>query len=516
MWKAAKYNIYGWAGLLLLSIMAFGLQNEARERRFPSPSEWTFGSRILYRNANSKEHADINGLTDWTSACNLYRKLLNRLEDPSLDGQYLRPILQEDGETFVAGLGRAGLDVSSKSEPWRRGYYICLFGAAKASENRDGWVSDTTRNIAFPPEVVLGPSNPNPKPVPYGAPSAPLEENCVPAFEPAETYYMKILTTQGFNTRQRLDAALAYADWLQFKGLSSTAEEMYDWGLDIAMGALPVGVNDVVDVKSGVINKEATHISSNVLLATTSLAFHHARNNNLAAALPIYLSILRARRQLPAPLSQNETGSQSREGLSIAQIFAFIRSVITTPPYPPAPSTGDEIALRTPAARCEEAAVMAHIGEILFASCFASSRGKQSSNILRESPALSRSAVDQSKGQQSALSWTRDAVDLAQAVLESAGKDDEESRTKCSECLAVGIDNWSTMVTKLLKGERQAKVEKQLKPSSSWFWGTSALTEDEGEWERESHAIEDRVENVRRLLSREADRKDGKDSYLFS
>lgn len=517
LWKGAKWSVYGWVGVLLLNIMAFGLQNEIRERRFPSPPEWTMRSRIMYREAKSKEHPDPNGtgVTDWINAAGGYRQVLERLEDPSIDGQDLRPILQDEGDIYVAGLGRAGLDVSSKSEPWRRGYYACLMGAARASENGDGWVRDTTRNIAFPREVVIGPSNPRPKPVPYGAASAPLEENCVPANEPAEIYYVKILTTQGFTTRQRLDAALAYADWLDFKGLSSTAEEMYDWGLDIAVGALPAGVNDAIDIKSGVIDQKATYISSNVLLATTSLAFHHARNNNLAVALPIYLSVLRARRQLPAHPSQDKQGYNLREGSSIPQVLSFIRSMIVTPPYPPAPPTGDEIPVRTSAATCEEAGVMAHVGEILFASSFASSSARASSNNLRELLVSSQSASGQLKSQQSGLSWTRDAVDLAEATLKSADKDDDETREKCSECLVVGIDNWSKMVAKLLKDERQARVGKQPRASGSWLSGSLAATEDEGRWERESQVVEERLGNVRKLLSREADRKERKSGYLF-
>ena len=517
LWKATKWNFYGWAGLLLLGLMIFGLENEFLERRYPSPSEWSMRSRILYRNAHSKEHPDPNGtdLADWTSVGSWYRKLLGRLEDPSVDGRDLRPILQEEGDIYVAGLGRAGLDVSSKSEPWRRGYYACLMGAAKASENRDGWVSDITRDIAFPPEVVIGPSNPRPKPVSYGTPPAPLEENCSPAFEPAETYYTKILTTQGFDTRQRLDAALAYADWLEFKGLSSTAKEMYDWGLDIAIGGLPVGVNNIIDIKSGIINQKATYISSNILLATTSLASHHARNNNLAAALPIYLSVLRARRQLPAVSSQHEARSRSREGLSTAGVFSFFRSMITTPPYPPAPPTGDEIASRTLAGACEEAGVMVHIGEVLFATSFASPTAEASFNTLRESLVPSRPVADQLHSQQSGLSWTRDAVDLAEATLTSADKDDEETRDKCSECLAVGMENWSTMVARLLKDERQAKARKQLKTSSNWLSGSSVTGEDEAKWERESQMVDVRLETVRRLLSREANKKEGKGGYLL-
>ena len=509
--------MYSWAGLTLLSIMAFGLQQETLERRFPSPPEWTMRSRIVYRNMKSNEHPGPSGtgLTDWIKVVNGYCQLLKRLEDPLVDGRDARPVLQEEGDIYVAGLGRIGLDVSSKSEPWRRGYYACLLGAAKASENRDGWVRDTTRNIAFPPEFVIGPSNPRPKPVPYGAAPAPLEENCIPAHKPAETYYVKILTTQGFNTRQRLDAALAYADWLDFKGLSSTAEEMYHWGLDIAMGALPVGVNSFMNIKSGVMDHRATYVSSNLLLATTSLASYHARNHNLAAALPIYLSILRARRLLIASSSQDEVWSNSRKGSSIAGVLSVFRSLLITPPYPPAPPTGDEIPLRTPAAICEEAGVMAHVGEILFASASPTPSAMTATKPPQGSLVPPESAAVQLKSQQFGLSWTRDAVDLAEATLTSADKNDEEAKDKCSECLAVGIDNWSTMVAKLLKDERHLKAEKQPKASSSWLWGNSAAVEDQGRWERESQVVDERYENVQKLLSREADRKEKKAGYLL-
>ena len=482
LWNGARYTLYGWAALGLIGVMAFGMHNEILERQFPSPPEWRMITRINYRSAKSQEQLDPNGtgLTDWSSTGNAYRLLLGRLENPSIDGQALRPVLQDEGDICVAGLGKAGLDISAKSEPWRRGYYDCLMGAAKAAENRDGWVCDTTRNIAFPPEVVIGPSNPRPKPVPYGAKSPPLEENCVPAFEPAQTYYMKILTTHGFSARQRLEAALAYADWLDFKGLSATAEEMYDWGVDIAMGALPEGINNVIDIKTGVINSDATYISLNVLLATTSLAFHHARNNNLAAALPIFLSVLRARRRLPAPISPSPVDHKSRNASTVSRFFDFARSLITAPSYPLAPPTGDEFPFRTPLAMCEEAGIMSHIGEILFASGSASSVAKAPSKTAIASSIPSKTTAGDLQNRQSGLSWTRDAVDVAEATLASANKDDEETRDKCSECLAVGMDNWSVMVAKMLKDERQAKHLSQQNVSGSWLWGSGGTLGQEG------------------------------------
>ena len=509
LWKGAKYTVYGWAALVLLAMMTFGVQSEVADRRFPAPPEWTKWSRFFYRTAKTREipHPQT-GLTDWSKTGYEYLDLLRRLEDPSIDGRGLRPILQDEGDLYVAGIGKAGLDISAKSEPWRRGYYTCLMGIAKAAENRDGWVEDTTRGLVFPPELVIGPSNPCPKPVPYGAMAAPHEEDCVPAFEPAETYYMKILTTHGFNTRQRLDAALAYADWLDFKGLSSTADEMYDWGLDIAMGALPLGIDNVIDIKTGVINRKATYISANVLLATTSMAYHHARNNNVAAALPIFLSVLRARRQLPNPTS-TYTERNPHADSTLSPVFSFFRSLIVTPPYPEALPTGDEVPFRTPAAMCEEAAVMSHIGEILFASSGANSFATMPSNTSVGPPIATTATAGQLKNQQLGLSWTRDSVNLAEETINLADKDDLEARDKCSECLAVGMENWSTMVSKLLKDEGKARAGPQQKSGSSWFWSSSAITDEgQGRWEREAKVVDERLRSVRKILIREADRKD--------
>jgi len=507
--------VYGWAFLVLLSMMVFGFQSEVVERRFHSPPEWTFFTRTQHRQAKLAENPDPNGTTliDWSYVGQKYRRLIERLEDPTIDGQGLQPILQNERDIYVAGIGKAGLDVSSKSEPWKRGYHACLMGAAKAAENRDGWLRDPKTNMVFPREIVIGPSNPRPKPIPPGARAtvAPLEENCVPVFEPAENFYIKILTTHGFNSRQRLDAALAYADWLDFKGLSSTAEEMYDWGLDIAMGSLPVGVNSVIDIKTGVIDSQATYVSSNVLLATTSLAVHYARSNNLAAALPIFLSVLRARRQLSGPDSTSISGPKSTNDSSL---YSLLKSLLITPPYPPPPPTGDEVPTRTSSAMCEEAAIMSHIGEILFASSAADSSTKSPFNTSSGVSIPSKATVGQLQNQQSGLSWTREAVDLAEATLVSAGEGDEQARNKCSECLAVGMDNWSTMVAKMLKDERRATPPTEQK-TGSWFWGSGPDVEGAARWEREARLVDARLGRVQRLLNKEADRKGNNGGFFF-
>ena len=502
--------------LLFISLWAF-LQ-ERLERHHPSPRMWSLWSRVCYRDAWSEEDLGMNrrSIVDWVASGSNFLQVLSRLENPSIDGSDLRPILEEDGDIYVPGVGKAGFDISSKPEPWRRGYYATIMGCARAAEHLDGWVRDTTRNIAFSPEVVVGPSNPRPKPVPVGAFAAPLEENCVPFFEKPEIYYMKVLTTRGFTTRQRLDAALACADYLEYKGLHSSAEEMYDWGLDIAMGALPVGVDNVADTRSGIINADAKHVSSNLLLATTSLAMHHARNNNLAAALPIFLSILRARRQLPSVPTSNriipEAPARETDTSVLHDFVSSVVSFVATPAYPPPPPTGDEVLTRTSVEICEEAGVMAYIGEILFASA---SLGSPSNKLSRGSSFSSSASDSNSQNQQSGLSWTRDAVDLAEMMILSTVRDDPDAKKKCLDCLEVGVGNWSKMVNRLLKEETRKDSPMQQRSSSGGnrFWGGSSTAgkeaeEEAGKWQQESRLVEDKMKSVNRLLMEEQSRRE--------
>ncbi|KAL8794760.1 MAG: hypothetical protein Q9195_002714 [Heterodermia aff. obscurata] len=467
---------------------------------YPSPSEWTFSSRLLYRGARLGEdpEANIGRDIDRVNTGNLWRELIKRLESPAIDGADLRPILQEEGAIYVEGVGKTGLDISSKSEPWRRAYFEAIMGAARSAECLDGWVRDTTRNIIFPLEVVIGPSNPQPKPIPLGSDPAPLEENCVPGSEKPEAFYMKILTTHGFTSGQRLAAALAHGDWLDFKGLPSSAEEMYDWALDIAMGALPLGVNNVVDLNTGIINADAKHVSSNILAATTALATHHARNNNLASALPIYLSILRARRQLslaPAPPPVERKHYDNRFGGETMRWLLY-EVILSTPEYPPAPPTGDDILLRTPTCICEEAGLMAHVGEIFFASSYQASASQESTPKI------------------SGLSWTRDAVELAETTLASIPEgDEEEARIKCNDCFEVGVTNWKYMVQAMLREAkaREQELSETAKKPTGWFWGSSTSNvdpaDDVSRWEREEKMVDLRMQDISASAKAEKERR---------
>lgn len=499
-----KWGVFFCAGVGLLAVAFFGVQQEYLERTYPTPSEWSFRTRVHYRAAISEENPDLRVklMVDRAASGSAYRDVMHRLEDPSIDGKGLLPILQGEGDIYVEGIGKTGFDITSKSEPWRRGYFECIMGAARGAEALDGWVRDTTRRITFPPDVVIGPSNPRPKPVPFGAAAAPKEEDCLPAFELPETFYMKVLLSRGFSTSQRLQAALAYADWLDFKGLSSTAEEMYDWGVDIAAGALPLGVKNAVDTKTGIINAHADYISSNILTATTALATHHARDDNLVTALPIFLSVLRARRQLPLSPALTTPSPPPRlqedNSLGWVSFRDFFSSIFATPSFPAAPPTGDETPLRSPVSICEEAGLMAHIGEVLFASASSSSKSQRS--------------TPQGQG----LGWTRDAVELAETTLDGIkGKsEEEEARKKCGDCLAVGMENWRAMVKRMMEvegegrgasGERGVEQEKK----KSWLWGAKPVKtqmQDTGRWERELKMVETKLKEMKDLVAQEEEK----------
>ncbi|KAI9857705.1 MAG: hypothetical protein M1813_008126 [Trichoglossum hirsutum] len=477
LWLAGKYTVFGYAGLVLIFLISFGVQNEYLEGKYPTPCEWTMVSRMNYRSARRSEEpsATESGVTDYARSGNLYRIMIGRLEDPEKDGKGISEL--DEGGILVDGIGKTGADISNKSEPWRRCYYEVLMGAARAAEHLDGWVIDNTRQISFPKDVMIGPDNPNPKPVPPGAHSPPLQENCSPAYKPPEAYYLRILTTKGFTTKQRLLSALAYADWLGFKGLHDSAEEMYRWGLDIAVSTHPGGAINDIDKSTGIISEHPTHLSENLLLATTSLAAHHARIKNTSAALPILLSVLRARHSLPkAPPSASRPARNqvTRESTSMSTlVINFLQSIFVERPFPPPPPGGEDPPLRSPAEICEEAGVMAYIGEVLFAS------SKRTAG----------------------LSWTRDAVDLAEATFqEVAGMDGDE---RCRECLEVGLKNWQKMVLQMAKeGGTKGEEEVGNRGWSVWFTRNEGRERGKGKvnWESERDIVEERYKRARKFL----------------
>ncbi len=525
---SGKFIIYSWifGGLGLWGFYTFN--HERLERVYPSPPVWKDSTRTIYRNAKLHEEPEAfpNGVVDWVVTANIWKHLVTELEDPKSEGAEL--IEQEGG---IPGMGKMGYDIESKPEPWRRGYHEALMGAAKGAENLDGFVRDKARKIVFPPDVVIGPSNPNPRPVPKGAADPPLEEDCEPAFESPEVYYTRILTTKGFTTGQRLVAALAYADWLDFKHLSGSAKEMYSWALDIATSATQNQGEQVVDVATGVIKPDARTVSSNVLLATTSLATHEARNGNLSAALSIFLSVLRARRALPPPppppplldfVAPEKPKSLLERDVTYVYFRSLLRPLWTRPAYPDPPPSGDEQALRTATSICEEAGLMANIGEILYTTA--------STN--------------------EGLAWTREAVEVAESqFMKSTG--DQIAVEKCRECLDVATGNWLQMVVRLAEihhehggqmseGGKEPGLDAQIKPDEeetnkektnenirdteqekrSWFWRGSSRSQDQHprdeeemmskvDWDKEQTLVEKRAGTIRRMIDPDRFEKKG-------
>jgi hypothetical protein len=445
---------FGWRWFILCSavsafIIGEGLviSHELLEREFPTPHEWGLFNRSRYHSAKAFELPEATplGLPLWEYAGKAWKKLLKHLEDPNDEGAGIKE--QEEGGIFIPGVGKAGYDVSIKPEAWRRGYFETLMGCANVAEHMDERVWDRTRDLVFPAAYMIGPSNPEPKPCPAWMPEPPLEENCEPAFDPPEMYYIKLLTTKGFTTKQKLSAAIAYGEWLDFKSQHQAAEETLRWGLDIAASPLK-SPSDYFDPVTAIIKPTAPIVTENILSAANALAVHHAQTGNTTAALPIFVSILRARRNCPegSILSKSHAAPKRIEVANQTDIGAFVTytkifwSIFKPVDFPPPPPTGDEPFERNAANDCEEAAVMSYVGEILFATS--------------------------KKEREAGLNWTRDAVALAN---ERAHDDrlELEAKRKCMGCVDVGLANWEDMVRRLVE-EQETSVETKA-PSKGWF-----------------------------------------------
>ena len=97
---------------------------------------------------------------------------------------------------------------------------------------------------------------------------------------------------------------------------------------------------------------------------------------------------------------------------------------------------GDEPYVRTAASDCEDAALMNHVGEILYAATLTQQRSAGTDRRRRE-----------------ALSWTRDAVRIAETgAADTRLADDVKER--CMQCLGAGLENWSKMVGALAQDEK--------------------------------------------------------------
>ncbi|KAF6831813.1 hypothetical protein CMUS01_07200 [Colletotrichum musicola] len=465
-----RYNVSIWGGLACLVAITFLLNQEALEKKFPTPHEWTFLTRMGVRGAKSA--AEGNGRdVNWVEVIVTCKMALARVEDPNIDGAGIKELLDEP--LSIEGVGAAGKNVSEKSENWRRGYYELLMLLAQASEQLDGYVKDRTRNIVYPPDVVIGPSNPHPKPIPPGAESAPREEDCDIAYEPADNHYLRILTTKGFTPRQKMDAALAYAYFLNFKNLPEAAEKMFQWALSLATETAPASAQ-MFDPQTYAIKDKVAHPPENLLTVITHIATHKARRGDVADALPVFISLLRARRALP----QTPLPGQERPREAPTTIWQSIWNVAKAPEYPEVPDDGSRPPWRHPKELCEEAALNMYIGEILY--------------ILKNN--------NSKNSREEGVAWTRDAVDLAEEQLHKLGPGGDKAACQtCRECLGAALENWSGMVSRLAKEEGEKK--KAGPPRSTFGFGFWSQTKsDDGRWAAEEKVVKERIRRTRDLL----------------
>lgn len=480
---SVRYTILIFLITSCFSVASLGVLSEQQERAFPSPHEWSLITRFRFRRGKwwqVPENNEEEGFPNWARVYSELQYTLNRLENLSKDGAGLEE--QEEGGILVPGVGKAGFDITAKSEEWRQGYYEVLIGMANAAERLDGWVTDKWRRNVFAPEFVQSASNPRPKAVLPGMPDLPDEEHRVPAADVPETFYLKIITSKGFTTYQRLSAALGYADWLSFKKLPDSAEEMYRWALDIAISGLPTPEpSSVINRETGILSSTAPKeaVTPNVVYAATNLATFFAEQGRITSALPIFISLLRAR--LEAADAQPVPIVRTKQDLSMMET---VLNLLAEPDYPPVPPSGDEPLVRKDIDRCEEAALKNYIGEILFATAGASSAQ-----------------------QQQGLAWVRDGVStskIAQSLDAVSAKD--EIRKKCEQCEEVGLESWGKIMTYLAAEARDKRDAAKAGGLSGLIWklrGTQRLEEDAENLEDEEEGVTMRLNKLRGKMLKE-------------
>jgi hypothetical protein len=481
-----KYVGYIWVAGICVVVAWVAIGQELLERRYPTPHEWRYMTRYHFRGGHTARYEPPPGrITDWLQVGWWAERTIQRLQDPSIDGK--------DVKDAPSDYPPGTKDVSAKSENWRRGYYEALMLYAKAAEHMEGWVVDKSRKILFPPGVMIGPSNPYPKPLPPGYKGAPKEEDCELRFESPDTVYLRILSTVGFTNRQRIEAGLAYASWLDYKGITGPASIILEDAVHLAASERHDLPSEPLDNKSWTLNDTAGPPSENLLNALTAYATFRARQGDVSSALPILVSILRARRSLPAPPSTTLASTLRSPAPSKTGPWSILSAIFTPPAYPPPPPDGTAPPVRDAGELCQEAALSLHIGEIMYASSNASSSSKEEG-----------------------LAWTREAVDIAEEQLHKLpawARDKDAARATCRECLATGLGNWATMVARLAREEEETAAARRRKDKDGaaagrgWFgslWGEGvAKAEDTSlpnRWTAEQKVIEERQRRVKDVL----------------
>ncbi|KAH7316709.1 hypothetical protein B0I35DRAFT_409880 [Stachybotrys elegans] len=464
-----RYMGIFWGIFGCLAVIGFFVNEEVVERVYPTPHEWSFLTRKMLRDSHMWIDP-TDGLISWGDAYRRARITVFRLEDPNIDGaDTVRSEITMNVPQQDSPLEFAPLDVSAKSEEWRRGYFEALTLATKTAEQVEGWLIDKHRKLVSPPEYVIGPSNPHPKPVPAGVAAALREEDCELAYPEPHHYYVKLMATKGFTPRQYMEIMLSWASYAEYKKDPETAREFHRIALNWATNGQPDSVPNPSRLpydSNFVLSDKGSPPSFNVLTALTSLATFTARQGDVAAALPMFISILKARRSL-----SNEAPPAPRVRRKQYSLFEQVTNIIAPPDYPAPPPDGTQPPWRDPEERCQEAALALHIGEILFST---SSR-------------------------EEGLAWTREGVDEAEEQLRKLSPENADTKvtTSCRDCLGMGMENWAIMAARLAK-EEAAQKAKGPQSSVFGFWSTSQDAPDR--WAAEELVVKERARRTKELL----------------
>ncbi|KAF2861432.1 hypothetical protein K470DRAFT_214902 [Piedraia hortae CBS 480.64] len=408
LWLGLRWTAIAYTFVALGSLAYMGVEFMHEEQERPTPEEWKVLTKWSLRNARKLMKAVDDGqLTiEWPLVAKYLRYCLLRLEDPKCDGKGIVKLEE-------------GLDVSTKSWPWKAGYFEVIMACAVAAEHLDSSVIDTKSLHVFPKAMVIGHSNPDPIPTPIFMPPAPREEDCVRVFDPPEVFYKRVLATKGFTTEQKLEAALAYANWMERQGQPMDATELHEWAIDLAKNSR--------SPETDALNGE-NKMSSNLLRATAALGMHQARVGNPSVALPILLSALQARRSATSPLPQLATGSaRCANGTTDSNgVVQWLHRALTPPTFPPPPPSGDAPLAPRDHLTCEDSELMLYIAQIW------------------------PSATE-------ALDWARQGVTTAKNCLQF----DKDSQSKaeqlrCLQCLEKGAGMWKLGLHNQITGQTQS------------------------------------------------------------
>ncbi|KAI9711052.1 MAG: hypothetical protein M1828_001979 [Chrysothrix sp. TS-e1954] len=487
------WAVIGWTIIGGCFVFYYVLREDWLDKVHPAPKEWSFMTKHNWRSGKHLELVDgpQSGHMQWTNIGENYRAIAMRLERGDDNGL----VHQQDWDSTIPGLDpdimhqptpsilshegwqtHIGWDITAKSEHWRRGYYETMMGLAQAAEMRADYFTRMSDKMVLPRHCIRSEDNPDPTPIPGKA--TPDMSECVSTIEPANVHYIRILSTKGFSRKQRLDAGVAYARWLDHGGNASLAEALYRWSLNIAADGIAAEIdsNDdghpFVDVKTGVLQSNAPFTTPNLLKTTTSLASHLAHHGNISSALAIYLSILRARRAAPdAPPTEQYPHRTPNYGLESVNSWAkFIMDLPTRGIFPDVRRSGDEPFEKRQGDKCDEAELMAYVGEILFAK-----GGKKKQG----------------------LGWTREATELAQRGA-TDGRLAREAKQTCEECLLTLLENWRSMARSLAVEKSAADRKRVEKGMLSWIWqiGGPDRWVTDGEWVEEEDLIGARLEDL--------------------